>query len=152
MDQSELPVIGMDTSATSPQGLRSRMVDYIGNDLHIPYTSSRTSSKLNYAAQLRKNLEVLHQNTSVEQDNCMTSPEVFECEPEDFDEEGTVRETRRSGVFGTFANLANSIIGGGIVSIPYAVQSCGFLSGMFLLISVAILAGTLLHHSIKGMI
>jgi len=143
MDHSELTVIGVDTSTKSPQGLRSRMIDYAGSDLRIPYASSRSSSKLNYAAQLRKNLEELHQNTPVEQDNCMTSPEVFECEPDDYSmDEGTVREAKKSGIFGTFANLANSIIGGGIVSIPYAVQSCGFLSGMFLLVSVAILAGT----------
>ena len=135
----------MDTdSSKSPQGLRSSMVDYVGNNLHVPYASTRISSKLDYASQLRKNLEELHQNTSVEQDNCMVSPEVFECEPDDFDDDGSVvREAKRSGVFGTFANLSNSIIGGGIVSIPYAVQNCGFLSGMFLLVAVAMLAGML---------
>jgi hypothetical protein len=129
---------------TSPRGLRSSMVDYWGNDIHVPYTSTRISSKLDYASQLKRNLEDLHQNSVVEQDSCMVSPEVFECEPSDFDDDGNfIRETKKSGIFGTFANLANSIIGTGIVSIPYAVQSCGFLSGMFLLVSIAMLAGKL---------
>jgi hypothetical protein len=128
---------------TSPRGLRSSMVDHWGNDIHVPYTSTRISSKLDYASQLKRNLEDLH-NSVVEQDNCMVSPEVFECEPSDFDDDDNfIRETKKSGIFGTFANLANSIIGTGIVSIPYAVQSCGFLSGMFLLVSISMLAGKL---------
>jgi hypothetical protein len=49
---------------------------------------------------------------------------------------------QKSGIFGAVANLANSIVGGGIVGMPYAFKLCGFVSGVYLLIVTAILAST----------
>ncbi len=49
---------------------------------------------------------------------------------------------QKSGIFGAVANLANSIVGGGIVGMPYAFKLCGFVSGLYLLIVTAILAST----------
>jgi len=46
----------------------------------------------------------------------------------------------QSGIFGVCANLANSIVGGGIVGMPYALKLCGFVTGLYLLIVTAVLA------------
>lgn len=42
-----------------------------------------------------------------------------------------------SGILGTSSNLINSIVGAGIVGIPYAIRNAGFIMGILLLIAVA---------------
>lgn len=44
-----------------------------------------------------------------------------------------------SSVLGACFNFANSIIGAGIIGIPYALMQCGFVLGILLLVSVAII-------------
>jgi hypothetical protein len=61
---------------------------------------------------------------------------------DDDEEVQTVSADQKSGIFGACANLANSIVGGGIVGMPYAFKLCGFVSGLYLLIVTAILAST----------
>ena len=53
----------------------------------------------------------------------------------------------QSGIFGVCANLANSIVGGGIVGMPYALKLCGFVTGIYLLTVTAVLAGAFLFSS-----
>lgn len=43
----------------------------------------------------------------------------------------------KSGLLGTASNLINAIVGCGIVGIPYAVRLSGFVSGIFLILFVA---------------
>jgi hypothetical protein len=59
---------------------------------------------------------------------------------------------QKSGIFGAVANLANSIVGGGIVGMPYAFKLCGFVSGLYLLIVTAILASTYNDTSLESYI
>uniref|UniRef100_A0A7R9ZBJ0 Amino acid transporter transmembrane domain-containing protein n=1 Tax=Pseudictyota dubia TaxID=2749911 RepID=A0A7R9ZBJ0_9STRA len=40
---------------------------------------------------------------------------------------------KKSGVFGASSNLVNSIVGAGIIGIPYAIRQSGFIAGLFLL-------------------
>lgn len=49
---------------------------------------------------------------------------------------------KKSGIFGASSNLINSIVGAGIIGIPYALKQSGLVAGVFLLILVAYLTGT----------
>lgn len=53
-----------------------------------------------------------------------------------------------SSVLGASFNFVNSIVGCGIVGIPYAVQQCGFIVGIIMLTYVAIL----IYHSVLMLI
>jgi sodium-coupled neutral amino acid transporter 11 len=46
---------------------------------------------------------------------------------------------KQSGIAGASANLVNSIVGAGIIGIPYALRESGLLAGLFLLGLVAYL-------------
>ena len=46
---------------------------------------------------------------------------------------------KQSGIFGASSNLVNSIVGAGIIGIPYALSQSGLLAGLFLLGLVAYL-------------
>ena len=48
----------------------------------------------------------------------------------------------QSGLGGASANLVNSIVGAGIIGIPYAFKQSGLLAGLFLLGLVAYMTGT----------
>lgn len=45
----------------------------------------------------------------------------------------------KSGILGTSSNLMNSIVGAGIIGIPYAIRQAGFIVGLLLLLLVAYL-------------
>ena len=47
----------------------------------------------------------------------------------------------KSGIFGTSSNLVNSIVGAGIIGIPYAFKQSGLVAGVLLLIIVAYMTG-----------
>mmetsp|Transcript_46334 Transcript_46334/g.69917 ORF Transcript_46334/g.69917 Transcript_46334/m.69917 type:complete len:506 (-) Transcript_46334:196-1713(-) len=47
--------------------------------------------------------------------------------------------TKRTGVFGTTANLVNNIVGAGIIGMPYAVRQSGLVAGIVLVIVVGLL-------------
>jgi hypothetical protein len=53
------------------------------------------------------------------------------------------RSVPKSSIFGVCANLVNSMLGGGIVGIPYAFKLSGFLTGLYLLILTSTLCGKL---------
>jgi sodium-coupled neutral amino acid transporter 11 len=44
-----------------------------------------------------------------------------------------------SGVFGASSNLVNSIVGAGIIGIPYALRESGLIAGLLLLVLVSYL-------------
>jgi len=46
---------------------------------------------------------------------------------------------KKSGIFGASSNLVNSIVGAGIIGIPYAFRQSGLIAGLFLLGLVAFL-------------
>jgi solute carrier family 38 (sodium-coupled neutral amino acid transporter), member 11 len=45
--------------------------------------------------------------------------------------------TKKSGLFGASSNLVNSIVGAGIIGIPYALNQAGLIVGVALLVAVA---------------
>jgi len=49
-----------------------------------------------------------------------------------------LRLTEGSSLKGTVFNLANTMIGSGVLGLPFAIQQCGILSGVVLLLLVAI--------------
>lgn len=55
---------------------------------------------------------------------------------------------KKSGIFGASSNLVNSIVGAGIIGIPYALKQSGLVAGVFLLILVAWLTGKYLRISL----
>lgn len=66
---------------------------------------------------------------------------------------------KKSGVFGASSNLVNSIVGAGIIGIPYAIRQSGFIAGLVLLGLVGFLTDRSLrvivnlasfHPSLKG--
>ena len=55
------------------------------------------------------------------------------------EERQTGESTNKAGIPGCIFNYTNSIIGAGIIGLPYALKIAGFFYGIFLLIGVAIL-------------
>jgi hypothetical protein len=51
------------------------------------------------------------------------------------------RPKRLSGIGGTSSNLVNSIVGAGIIGIPYALRESGLVAGVLLLLLVAYCTG-----------
>ncbi|KAJ3570373.1 hypothetical protein NP233_g4458 [Leucocoprinus birnbaumii] len=49
-------------------------------------------------------------------------------------EEIAAKRTAGGGMFDSIANMANSILGAGIIGLPYAVRQAGFFTGLFLLV------------------
>mmetsp|Transcript_9911 Transcript_9911/g.14929 ORF Transcript_9911/g.14929 Transcript_9911/m.14929 type:complete len:546 (+) Transcript_9911:206-1843(+) len=50
---------------------------------------------------------------------------------------GISKPQKQSGLAGASANLVNSIVGAGIIGIPYALRESGLIAGLFLLLLVA---------------
>lgn len=46
---------------------------------------------------------------------------------------------KQSGIFGASSNLVNSIVGAGIIGIPYALREAGLIAGLLLLALVSYL-------------
>ena len=55
---------------------------------------------------------------------------------------GITLPKKTSGVFGASSNLINSIVGAGIIGLPYAFRQSGLVAGLVLLLIVAYLTGT----------
>lgn len=53
---------------------------------------------------------------------------------------------KKSGIFGASSNLVNSIVGAGIIGIPYALKQSGLVTGVLLLLLVAYLTGKQRHN------
>lgn len=51
----------------------------------------------------------------------------------------TYEPTQKSGIFGASSNLVNSIVGAGIIGIPYALKNTGLVLGVLMLFLVAYL-------------
>lgn len=69
-----------------------------------------------------------------------TSDENFETEQESVPLQKGNKLTKpliKSGLSGASANLVNSIVGAGIIGIPYALRASGLVAGVFLLILVS---------------
>jgi hypothetical protein len=49
---------------------------------------------------------------------------------------------KTSGLWGTSSNLVNSIVGAGIIGIPFALKESGIVAGVMLLLLVAYCTGT----------
>ena len=54
---------------------------------------------------------------------------------------GLSKPQKKSGLGGASANLVNSIVGAGIIGIPYALKQSGLLAGLALLVLVSYLTG-----------
>ena len=48
-------------------------------------------------------------------------------------------EEHKAGILGTCGNVINSIVGAGIVGIPYAMQQTGLVSGIFMILLVTLM-------------
>lgn len=48
---------------------------------------------------------------------------------------------KKSGIAGACSNLVNSIVGAGIIGIPFALKESGFVAGVFLLFIVSYFTG-----------
>jgi Transmembrane amino acid transporter protein len=51
-----------------------------------------------------------------------------------------------SGIFGASSNMVNSIVGAGIIGIPYAFKQSGLIAGILLLLLVGYLTGMSLQY------
>ena len=51
---------------------------------------------------------------------------------------------KKSGIYGTSSNLVNSIVGAGIIGIPYAFRESGLVAGLVLLLLVGYCTGTMM--------
>ncbi|KAL7559444.1 hypothetical protein ACA910_010002 [Epithemia clementina (nom. ined.)] len=55
----------------------------------------------------------------------------------------------KSYVFGSISNLVNSIVGAGIIGIPYAISNSGFVVGIFLLVLVSFMTDKTLRMMVE---
>jgi hypothetical protein len=83
----------------------------------------------------------------IDQNQCMDNMMGIETETVSSSMDNTGTSTisvpkKKSGIFGASSNLVNSIVGAGIIGIPYALRQCGLVAGVFLLVLVAYLTGT----------
>lgn len=69
---------------------------------------------------------------------------------EDDDNKNDINAGKKSSIFGTCSNLVNSIVGAGIIGIPYAIKNSGLIVGVFLLILVAYLTDKSLRVLIEA--
>ena len=99
------------TSATT--GLREEMVN-----MEIPSTVETTKDQQQEQQLHQHSSKYLHQESIAP----FSSP-----------------NEQKSSIFGTSSNLVNTIVGAGIIGIPYAMLQCGLLAGTALLILVGIL-------------
>ena len=60
---------------------------------------------------------------------------------ENVEESKLSKPNKQSGIGGASANLVNSIVGAGIIGIPYALKQSGLIAGLLLLVIVAYLTG-----------
>ena len=58
---------------------------------------------------------------------------------------GNAINIAKAGIFGTSSNLINTIVGAGIVGIPYALKESGFIAGVLLLIFVGVMTGMFVY-------
>ena len=54
----------------------------------------------------------------------------------------------KTSIFGAYSNFLNSIVGAGIIGMPYALRHCGLVMGLFLLLFVSFLT----DHSVRLMV
>ncbi|CDO69241.1 hypothetical protein BN946_scf185042.g143 [Trametes cinnabarina] len=67
----------------------------------------------------------------------MDSPEnVYEAEPRIDLEELASKRIAGGNMFDSVANMANSILGAGIIGLPYAMRQAGFFTGLVLLVAL----------------
>jgi len=59
------------------------------------------------------------------------------------DERGN--ESEKAGLFSSFVNLANTVMGTGVLALPFAVENAGFIPGLIFLTLGAMLAGLSLY-------
>ncbi len=66
-------------------------------------------------------------------------------------ESGTITDLpeKKSSVLGTYANLVNTIVGAGIIGVPYAMNESGLVAGLALIIIVAFLTDKSLRMLIE---
>lgn len=81
---------------------------------------------------------------NLEQETGLIRLDFKESQQSDYDDPNGVdddagRNTGNSTVLTASFNFINSIVGAGIIGIPYAMQQCGFVSGVLMLTSVAYL-------------
>jgi hypothetical protein len=57
---------------------------------------------------------------------------------------------KKSGIGGASANLVNSIVGAGIIGIPYALKESGLVAGVCLLCLVAYCTGEFFRFALVG--
>lgn len=55
-------------------------------------------------------------------------------------EEIAAKRTAGGGMIDSIANMANSILGAGIIGLPYAIRQAGFFTGLFLLVVLSVVA------------
>ncbi|EIE84820.1 hypothetical protein RO3G_09530 [Rhizopus delemar RA 99-880] len=65
-----------------------------------------------------------------------------ESDIENLEQKGYKLPSEGGSIFTSFLNMANSIVGAGIIGLPFAFKEAGFWTGLLLLIGVTIVVGT----------
>ncbi len=63
---------------------------------------------------------------------------MFPTQQPDADDLFNPDDRKESGILPTSFNFANSIIGAGIIGLPYALLECGFWLGLIMLVGLAL--------------
>ena len=102
---------------------------------YVPSITNRSPTKPNRntsqsASESRTSLDLLGQSVR----------QISQSLPPSWDSEQLPDWLRRgAGVFEGTVNMANSILGAGIVGLPYSMRESGFVAGLVLLIGIALL-------------
>jgi sodium-coupled neutral amino acid transporter 11 len=124
----EPTVVGADTSnGTAHDDHHHYARDSFDIDDEDPLTSSSSSSQRgnHHRVPLLTGIEAPSVTVANESENAHSLAEEDRARP-------------RSGLRSAFMNMANSIIGAGIIGQPYAFKQAGLLSGIFLLVALTV--------------
>mmetsp|Transcript_247 Transcript_247/g.391 ORF Transcript_247/g.391 Transcript_247/m.391 type:complete len:680 (+) Transcript_247:108-2147(+) len=104
------------------------------DDYHNAILGTNTAGKSNdnTSSSQRSSFEVSSSGFEQEDDDEVSSSE-------DNDKDRLSKPNKQSGKLGASANLINSIVGAGIIGIPYALRQSGLVAGVILLILVSYL-------------
>jgi solute carrier family 38 (sodium-coupled neutral amino acid transporter), member 11 len=103
------------------------------NNYHHHVTLSSTSSSTTDSQQQQRNQDGVMTRMVIVQERTPKGKHVIRT----IQKQTAIQQESKSTLVGTTSNLINAIVGAGIVGIPYAVNQCGFMSGILLIIICA---------------
>ncbi len=113
-------------TSNSPNGVVRSQSETVGDDIELIQTNKTNSS----STKSPENETEIKIETKEEEEKEKEKEEI-----DQFRGHGTINvQSKHSGIPGATMNFVNSIVGAGIIGLPYALYHSGFVLGIFLLL------------------